>query len=138
MSNQIHQIQYRVYYEDTDAQDVVYYANYLKFFERARTDFLREKNINQRELKEQENLMFVVANCQIDYKKPAMLDNLVTVKSQVESRSTTSVTMKQEMFVGETLLNTIVVRIVCVNSVTKKPIKIPPQIVEIFEEIRVE
>ena len=70
---------YRVYYEDTDAGGVVYYANYLKFFERARTDFLRALNISQNELLQSEKLIFVVRRCEIDYVSPAKLDDLVEV-----------------------------------------------------------
>jgi tol-pal system-associated acyl-CoA thioesterase len=71
---------YRIYFEDTDAGGVVYYANYLKFFERARTDFLRALNISQSELAAMENLIFVVRKCQIEYISPAKLDDLVKVR----------------------------------------------------------
>ena len=66
---------YRVYYEDTDCGGVVYYANYLKFFERARTDFLRLLGISQSELVTKENLIFVVKRCEIDYIFSAKLDD---------------------------------------------------------------
>ena len=76
---------YRVYYEDTDAGGVVYYANYLKFFERARTDFLRTLGISQSDLATKEGLVFVVRKCVIDYISPAKLDNILEVSVEVKS-----------------------------------------------------
>ena len=67
----------RVYYEDTDAEGVVYYANYLKFLERARSEWLREHNLPAAELANQQNLIFVVARVEIDYLFPARLDDLL-------------------------------------------------------------
>ena len=73
------QFNYRIYYEDTDAGGVVYYANYLKFFERARTDFLRSIGIIQNKLALEENLIFVVKRCIVDYQYPARLDDEINV-----------------------------------------------------------
>ena len=86
-----HNFTYRIYYEDTDAGGVVYYANYLKFFERARTDFLRTLEISQSDLAQKENLVFVVRKCEIDYLTPARLDDLVNVSVKIkEITSSTS------------------------------------------------
>ena len=73
----------RVYYEDTDTAGVVFYANYLKFFERARTEWLRRLGVNQSELARRDHRMFVVKGADIQYRKPARLDDLVTVRSQI-------------------------------------------------------
>ena len=90
-----HSAKYRVYYEDTDAQRVMYYANYLKFAERARTDFLRQLDIGQTDLMEKENLIFVVKKCTIDYIAPALLDDLIEVSVEVKSMSNTSMVLLQ-------------------------------------------
>lgn len=79
----------RVYYEDTDAEGVVYYANYLKFYERTRTEWLRSLGISQEILKNKHNIIFVVKNVSIDYRRPALLDDELTVTaggSAVERR----------------------------------------------------
>ena len=73
----------RVYYEDTDAEGVVYYANYLKFYERSRTEWLRSLGISQEILKNRHNIIFVVKNVSIDYRRPALLDDELTVTAEV-------------------------------------------------------
>lgn len=113
----------RIYYEDTDLGGVVYYANYLKFFERARTEFLRQKGINQSQLLADENLIFVVRNCNISYKKPAKFDDLITITTQIESYSAISMIMKQEMFLENNLLNSLQVKIAAIDAISKRPKK---------------
>jgi acyl-CoA thioester hydrolase len=119
---------YRVYYEDTDAQRVMYYANYLKFAERARTDFLRDLKITQVDLMQKENLIFVVKKCTIDYIAPALLDDLITVSVEVKSMSNTSMVLLQNFTRDEKILTTIEVVIVCVDAVTIRPKRIPENI----------
>jgi len=89
---------YRVYYEDTDAGGVVYYANYLHFFERARTDYLRECGIVQSELKEKSKVVFVVRKCEIDYKVSAKLDDVLVVEVAVENVKKASLEMVEKMY----------------------------------------
>ena len=120
---------YRIYYEDTDAGGVVYYANYLKFFERARTELLRQVGIFQSDLIKESNLIFVVTNCEIAFKKVAKLDDLVCIKTIITKIGKASIEMFQEMFLGEELLNILEVKIASVDSVTKKPKKIPNSII---------
>jgi len=121
---------YRIYYEDTDAGGVVYYANYLKFFERARTDFLRDLKISQQELIDKENIAFVVRRCEVDYVRPAKLDDLVDVSVVVEKIGAVSIVMRQEMQrQGEVLAN-LVVKIATVDTGMFKPKKIPQYIRE--------
>jgi acyl-CoA thioester hydrolase len=119
---------YRVYWEDTDAGGVVYYANYLKFAERARTDFLRALNINQSELLEKENLAFVVRKCEVEYLSPARLDNLLEVTVEVKEAGASFLKIYQEIKLGDNVLNRINIEIVCVDGVNFKPKRIPQNI----------
>ena len=119
---------YRVYYEDTDAGGVVYYANYLKFFERSRTDFLRSLNILQSDLIQKENLAFVVKKCEIEYLIPAKLDDEIDVNVIVEKIGGASISMFQEITKNNLILSRLKVSIVCVATDNFKPKKIPQNI----------
>ncbi len=119
---------YRVYYEDTDAGGVVYYANYLKFFERARTDFLRSLNISQSDLMQKENLAFVVRKCEIEYLIPAKLDDEINVDVIVEKIGGASILMLQKITKNDLTLSILKVDIVCVSTDNFKPKKIPQNI----------
>jgi acyl-CoA thioester hydrolase len=85
----------RVYWEDTDAGGIVFYANYLKFFERARTEWLRSLGIEQQRLREQTGGMFVVTQTQLQYHRPARLDDLLLVTAQVVDAGRASMTIEQ-------------------------------------------
>ncbi|MBI1919914.1 MAG: tol-pal system-associated acyl-CoA thioesterase [Geobacter sp.] len=87
-------MQIRVYYEDTDAGGVVYHANYLGFFERARTEFLREKGLSVKELHE-EGSIFPVVRLEIDYRAPAVLDDLLNIETEIVEVGRTSFTLGQ-------------------------------------------
>lgn len=106
----------RVYYEDTDAGGVVYYANYLKFAERARTEMLRDSGISQQELWEREGIGFAVRHCVADYKKPARLDDLLTIETEVAETGKASITMQQRIKRSEELLVTLSVRLACIDN----------------------
>ena len=116
---------YRIYYEDTDSGGVVYYANYLKFFERGRTEFLRAKNISQSDLAKNFGVIFVVRNCFIKYLKPARLDDLVFIETFIETVQKASMQIKQQMIKGEQVLCHLDVEIACVDAISFKPKKIP-------------
>jgi len=124
----------RVYWEDTDAGGIVFYANYLKFFERARTEWLRAKGIEQRVLRELEGGMFVVSDTQVRYHLPARLDDelLVTVSPLEMGRAT--ITIQQQALLksagGTTLLCEGSIRIGWINASTYKPARIPPTLLE--------
>lgn len=124
---------YRVYYEDTDAGGVVYYANYLKFFERARTDFLRSLNISQSELLTKENLAFVVRKCEVSYISPAKLDDVLDVCVTVKNIAAASISMQQEAKKSEIVSSRLEVEIVCVDARNFKPKKIPQEIKKLFD-----
>ena len=133
MDNKTYAQTYRVYYEDTDAAGVVYYANYLKFFERARTDFLRHHNINQQQLAKKTNQIAVVRKCNISYIKPAKLDDLITVSVKIGKISHTTIQMLQEITLNNQILTIADAQIAFVDNATFKPIKIPKEIYFILE-----
>ncbi len=122
----------RIYYEDTDAGGVVYYANYLKFFERGRTEFLREFNIEQDALLAK-NIAFVVKKMDVDYVKSARFNQLVTVKTEVLACRKASLRFKQEVLheSGELLCQATTL-IACINLQEMKPMAIPGEIIEVI------
>ncbi|MBP6138549.1 MAG: tol-pal system-associated acyl-CoA thioesterase [Brachymonas sp.] len=123
----------RVYWEDTDAGGVVFYANYLKFFERARTEWLRRLGLNQHTLREQTGGMFVVSSAQIKYHQPARLDDLLTVTAHIEQLGKASVVFAQEAYrhsdaahtPNSTLLAAGSIRVGWVHAQTMQPGRIP-------------
>ena len=120
----MHHFTVRIYWEDTDAGGVVYYANYLKFAERARTEMLREYGIHQQQLRHESGLMFVVRRCEIDYHRSAMLDDTLTIRSRITHFGKASLTMAQEIWRGEEKLTSLTVSLACINE-TGRPAKIP-------------
>jgi acyl-CoA thioester hydrolase len=118
----------RVYWEDTDAGGVVYYANYLKFFERARTEWLRTLGVAQSDLKAQADCIFVVAEVSLRYLVAARLDDFITVTVQVEEQGRASLQLIQQAWRGDTLLAEGRVRIGCVRASTLRPCRIPEQV----------
>lgn len=118
----------RVYYEDTDAGGIVFYANYLKFFERARTEWLRAVGIGQEQLKREAGLMFVVASTHADYHAPARLDDELKLTLSIEKVGRASVLFNQQAWRGEQLLTSAVVRVGCVDAVELRPRSLPPAV----------
>jgi len=121
-------IRIRVYYEDTDAAGVVYYANYLRFLERARTDQLRSLGVDQTKLRAVKNLAFVVVNANINYHKPARLDDQLWVSSVLASRGRSVMIFEQEVRRGGEdgeLLCSGRVRAACVYADSLKPRSLP-------------
>lgn len=123
---------YRVYYEDTDAGGVVYYANYLKFYERARSDFLRELNISQSNLANDQKIIFVVRKCIIEYHYPARLDDMLAVEVKVSEINKVSLTMTQKITKSLQLISELTVELVCLNSQTFKPIRLPKNLLDLI------
>jgi acyl-CoA thioester hydrolase len=115
----------RVYYEDTDAGGIVFYANYLKFFERARTEWLRAAGIGQQELLEREGAVFVVKNVNLDYHLPARLDDQISLTLTVEKLGRASVQFAQQAWRGEQLLTSASVKVGCVDAATMRPRSLP-------------
>lgn len=129
MSDRSHQCQFRVYYEDTDAGGVVYYANYLKFAERARTELLRDRSLVQTDLAQTHDILFVVRHASLDLRAPARLDDLLTVETKVTSFGGASIEMTQDIFNAKGLCATIQVKIACITS-SFSPIRIPAKVRE--------
>ena len=123
----------RVYWEDTDAGGIVYYANYLKFFERARTEWLRAHGIHQQALRETTGGMFVVSQAQVNYLKSARLDDELLVTTTLTQAARASLTLQQRVLRpasgGQTLLCEATIRASWVNA-SGKPARIPPVIVQ--------
>ncbi len=117
----------RVYYEDTDAGGIVYYANYLKFFERARTEWLRKVDIHQSFFLEQ-NLGFVVRKVEMDNLASAKLDDVLTVVSQISEIKRASLKFQQQIIKNQQVICTAEIRIACVNLQRAKPCSIPESI----------
>lgn len=115
----------RVYYEDTDAGGVVFYANYLKFFERARTEWLRHLGFNQSELSKKYGFGFVVVGTQLQYKSPARLDDLLTIKTRVKRIGNASIDFEQICERDGTVLVTSQIQICCVSLDSFKASPIP-------------
>jgi acyl-CoA thioester hydrolase len=115
----------RVYYEDTDAGGVVFYANYLKFFERARTEWLRELGFNQSRMADTEARMFVVAGLDIDYRKPARLDDQLLIRSRVTRLGRASIHFAQRAERSGELLAESNIQICCVDTAKLRPAEIP-------------
>lgn len=118
----------RVYYEDTDAGGVVYYANYLKFFERARTEMLRALGYEQDELRAAEGIIFVVRSVQVDYLSPARFNEQLQVSAKVSLIKKVSLTFKHVITSGNDVLCTGTVRIACLDAQTLRPKVIFPSL----------
>lgn len=124
----------RVYWEDTDAGGVVFYANYLKFFERARTEWLRGFGFEQEILRTREGVMFIVSETAVRYLRPARLDDLLQVSVTIREARQASLQLAQQCWRsdpdGETLLAEGTIRIGCVDSGTFRPRRIPISLLE--------
>jgi acyl-CoA thioester hydrolase len=115
----------RVYYEDTDTGGVVYYANYLKFFERARTEWLRAAGFEQQRLAADEGLQFVVARIECDFRRPARLDDVIELDVRVTQAGRASVVFEQTARRGDEVLAAARVRAGCVDTRTLAPKAMP-------------
>jgi acyl-CoA thioester hydrolase len=120
----------RVYYEDTDAGGIVFYANYLKFFERARTEWLRAAGVDQQALIERDGAAFVVKNATIDYHAPARLDDVLTLTLTIEKLGRASVQFAQKAWKGELLLVEAKVKVGCVDIATVRPRSLPGDVAD--------
>ena len=120
----------RVYYEDTDAGGIVFYANYLKFFERARTEWLRAAGIGQQDLIESHNAGFVVKSATIDYHAPARLDDEITLTLAIEKLGRASVQFAQKAYKGDQLLVEASVKVGCVDLASVRPRSLPDHVAD--------
>lgn len=127
----------RVYWEDTDAGGIVFYVNYLKFFERARTEWLRARGIGQRALKDASGGMFVVSETQVRYLQPARLDDELLVTVRVERFGAASLLLAQQVLAGPASGGPVLcegsIRIGWVQADTLRPARIPPSVLNVLE-----
>jgi acyl-CoA thioester hydrolase len=120
----------RVYYEDTDGGGVVYHANYLKFMERARTEWLRSLGFDQTALRNDPGVLFVVREVRLKYRKPACFNDALNVVTELSSSGRSLLEFGQTILRGEEILTEARVEVVCVDAESFKPIAIPPAIRE--------
>ena len=125
----------KIYYEDTDSGGVVYYANYLKYFERARTEALSAIGLSNLKIKDEFNSLIIVKSCNIEYKKSAYLEDNLIIKSFISSLSKTSFVMDQSIYRDDLLIVYAKIHLVFVNE-KGKPVKIPELILEKFENYK--
>jgi len=131
----------RVYWEDTDAGGIVFYANYLKFFERARTEWLRSLGIEQHSLKEQSGGMFVVSETGLKYLQPARLDDQLRISTQLREAGRASLLLAQAAYRqaapssdgGDVMICQGTIRIGWVDARTMKPARIPNSVLEVLK-----
>lgn len=128
-----HQIDYRVYYEDTDAGGVMYHANHIKFCERGRTEFLRSLNMQNSDLHAENGVLFVVRHIEADYFRPARLDDLLSVKTALLTVKNTSFLMQQDLIKNGEILFSMKVLLVTVNM-DGKPTALPDDVKNLFKE----
>ena len=122
----------RVYWEDTDAGGVVFYANYLKFFERARTEWLRSHGVEQQRMREETGLIFIVTDTRVQYHRPARLDDAIDVTVAVQRAGAASFHIAQQAWRDTLLLSEGEIRIGCVDAESFRPQRIPPLLLQLI------
>jgi len=127
ISDDGHVFPVRVFYEDTDASGIVYYANYLRFAERARTELLRHIGFNQSELMAEKGIAFAVRHCSVDYVKPGHLDDCLEVHTRIVEVGGSSLTAEQWVRRGGTDLVAMNLRLVCMN-LEGRPTRLPAHV----------
>ena len=133
MSDFSYEHRVRVYWEDTDAGGVVYYANYLKFLERCRTEWLRALGVDQPRLKAERGLQFVVVNVTVDFLRPALLDDEVLVTAELVKLTGATIQFKQAIWRQDIQLIDATARVACLDSASLRPRPIPK---DLFTEWR--
>ena len=125
----------RIYFEDTDSGGVVYHSNYLKFMERARTEWLRSVGIDQHHLKYHAHIMFVVHRIDIQYKLPARFNDDLVVKSELLEIGSSKIEFRQMIYRDEEMLIDAHVDIACIDSEKFKPVRIPSTVKQTMESL---
>tara|TARA_B100000029_G_scaffold194353_1_gene192399 strand:- start:874 stop:1269 length:396 start_codon:yes stop_codon:yes gene_type:complete len=122
----------KIYYEDTDSGGVVYYANYLKYLERARSEALYSLGLSNKKLLRDYKSLIIVRSCNVDYIKPAILEDILLIESQVKSMSNTSIIMSQIVKKNETIITKAEIVLVIVND-KGNPVRIPKILKDSFK-----
>ena len=128
----IHRFPIRVYYEDTDAAGIVYYANYLKFAERARTEMLRDRGFEHRRIRAEQGLAFVVRRCLIDYHRPARLDDALTVETRIARIGRVMLDLLQTIRKEDEILVSLEVQLALLND-KLRPTRVPAALIAALE-----
>ncbi len=128
-----HHFKLRIYYEDTDAGGIVYHANYLNFAERARTEMIRDLGLTNGQLRNDEHILIVVRHIDIDYSASAFLEDELIVETSVEHIGRTSFTLKQGVMRDGLACATLLVKLVCINKDSGRPVRIPDILKEKIE-----
>ena len=128
----VHSFPIRVYYEDTDAGGIVYHANYLKFAERGRTEYLRSTGWDHQKVAEELKIMLIVVHAGIDFRGPAKLDDLLEIRTEITAIGNTSLTMKQTLLKDQQVLADMKIVVVAVTT-EGRAVRLPPQLRQIFE-----
>jgi len=129
----VHHWPIRIYYEDTDSGGVVYHSNYLKYMERARTEWLRDFKVDQKALKDNLNLMFVVHEIDIKFIRPAVFNDEIEVQTKLEKLGSVKIELEQKIFRSTEILIESRVVVASVNSFSMKPMRIPNEIKLLME-----
>lgn len=132
MTRSPHRFALRVYYEDTDLAGIVYYANYLKFIERGRSEYLRSLGVDQRLLKSEAGLVFAVRRVEADYLAPAQFDDHLCVTTSVQDLSGARIVLRQTVERDSDVLFSSVVTIVCLDG-SGRPARLPRSVVAAFD-----
>ncbi|MDX8380637.1 MAG: tol-pal system-associated acyl-CoA thioesterase [Ghiorsea sp.] len=123
----------RIYYEDTDAGGVVYHSNYLKYMERGRTEALRSFGYDQRELTASDDMLFALTRTDVRYRHPAMLDDLLTVRSQLLTAKGAKMEFQQSVYRGEALLVEADITLACIST-AGRPKRLPDKLLKCCEQ----
>jgi len=128
-----HDLPIRIYYEDTDAGGIVYHARFITFAERGRAEFLRHIGYQSSDLDKELGVTFVIRHIEVDYFAPGFLDDLLTMNTAIEAVKNTSFVMRQKLYrhkndANELILSDMKVSVVCVDSKTIRPVRIPEEL----------
>ena len=129
----VHHWPIRIYYEDTDSGGVVYHSNYLKYMERARTEWLRDFKVDQKSLKDNLNLIFFVHEIDIKFVRPAVFNDEIEVQTKLEKLGSVKIELEQKIFRSTEILIESRVVVASVNSFSMKPMRIPNEIKLLME-----
>lgn len=120
-----HEFNYRVIYKDTDAEGVVYYANYLGFFERGRSELLEKMGIDPVKIKNEHNIVFAISKVDCDYKAPAKLYDTIAVSTEISETTAARIIFKQEVFTGGRLLVSAMITACAIDMSSFRPARLP-------------
>ncbi len=122
----MHSLPIRVYYEDTDAGGIVYYANYLRYCERGRTEWLRTHGVSNTSMRDDTGKLFVVRDVACHYKRPAILDDMLELQTTVDKIGKSSIVMHQVVVRDAQIIFDAVITLVCIDERSGKPVSLPP------------